>query len=70
VTVAHLGHRSGGAWDAINEAVIMPVFGNEPHPTAITRLARDRGRVATVRLAFEEATPGRALSTLHLEGIR
>lgn len=43
------------AWDAINEAVIMPVFANEPRPNAITRLARERGRVATVRLAFEEA---------------
>ncbi|BCY09874.1 beta-xylanase [Actinoplanes sp. L3-i22] len=44
-----------GTWDAINEAVIMPVFRNEPRPNAITRLAADRGRVATVRLAFEAA---------------
>jgi endo-1,4-beta-xylanase len=43
------------SWDVINEVVIMPVFANEEHPNAITRLARDRGRIATVRLAFEEA---------------
>jgi endo-1,4-beta-xylanase len=43
------------AWDVINEVVIMPVFSNEEHTNAITRLARDRGRIATVRLAFEEA---------------
>jgi len=40
-------------WDAINEAVIMPVFDNGDN--AITPLARDRGRIAMVRLAFEEA---------------
>jgi GH35 family endo-1,4-beta-xylanase len=40
-------------WDAINEAVIMPVFDNGPN--AITPLARARGRIHMVRLAFEEA---------------
>jgi GH35 family endo-1,4-beta-xylanase len=40
-------------WDAINEAVIMPVFVAEDN--AITRLAAARGRVAMVRLAFESA---------------
>ncbi len=40
-------------WDAINEAVIMPVFTAEDN--AITRLARARGRFAALRLAFEEA---------------
>ncbi|MCM4078150.1 endo-1,4-beta-xylanase [Paractinoplanes hotanensis] len=40
-------------WDAINEAVIMPVFANGDN--AITRLARARGRIAMVRMAFEEA---------------
>jgi GH35 family endo-1,4-beta-xylanase len=40
-------------WDAINEVVIMPVFENGDN--GITRLARDRGRIAVVRLAFEEA---------------
>ncbi len=41
------------AWDAINEAVIMPVFANGAN--AITPLARARGRIHMVRLAFEEA---------------
>jgi endo-1,4-beta-xylanase len=40
-------------WDAINEAVIMPVFANGEN--AVTPLARARGRIAMVRLAFEEA---------------
>jgi endo-1,4-beta-xylanase len=41
------------SWDAINEAVIMPVFANGDN--AITRLARARGRLAMVRMAFQEA---------------
>jgi GH35 family endo-1,4-beta-xylanase len=40
-------------WDAINEAVILPVFTAEEN--AVTRLARREGRVAMVRLAFETA---------------
>jgi len=40
-------------WDAINEVVIMPVFDNGAN--AITPLARARGRVPMVRMAFEEA---------------
>jgi GH35 family endo-1,4-beta-xylanase len=40
-------------WDAINEAVIMPVFDNGDN--AITPLAWAKGRVDTIRLAFEEA---------------
>jgi len=49
-------------WDAINEAVIMPVFENGDN--GITRMAREIGRIATVRLAFEEAratNPGATL---------
>ena len=42
-------------WDAINEVVIMPVFSNEAQRNAITRLCSRRGRIPTVRLAFEEA---------------
>ena len=40
-------------WDAINEVVIMPVFENGDN--AITPLARERGRIHMVRMAFEEA---------------
>ena len=41
------------AWDAINEAVIMPVFTAEAN--AITPLAQRLGRVEMVRLAFDTA---------------
>ncbi|MFC8732599.1 endo-1,4-beta-xylanase [Luteimicrobium sp. NPDC057192] len=40
-------------WDAINEVVILPVFDKEDN--AVTRLAQSRGRVETVRLAFDTA---------------
>jgi endo-1,4-beta-xylanase len=40
-------------WDAINEVVIMPVFDNGAN--SITPLARARGRLAMIRMAFEEA---------------
>jgi endo-1,4-beta-xylanase len=40
-------------WDAINEVVIMPVFENGAN--AITPLARAKGRIPMIRLAFEEA---------------
>ena len=49
-------------WDAINEAVIMPVFDREEN--GITRLCQALGRVETVRLAFEtarQANPGATL---------
>lgn len=44
-------------WDAINEAVIMPRFINEPDgvPNAITRMCAAKGRIEMVRLAVEEA---------------
>jgi GH35 family endo-1,4-beta-xylanase len=51
-------------WDAINEAVIMPVFANGDN--AITPLARDRGRIAMVRMAFEEARAANPAATLVL----
>jgi endo-1,4-beta-xylanase len=49
-------------WDAINEAVIMPVFDNGAN--RITDLAKQKGRVETVRLAFEEARAGNPGVTL------
>lgn len=45
-------------WDAINEAVVMPVFANGEN--AITPLAAMKGRVGMVRLAVEEARAGNA----------
>ncbi|WP_250442907.1 endo-1,4-beta-xylanase [Actinotalea sp. C106] len=51
-------------WDAINEAVIMPVFDKEDN--GITRLCREKGRIATVRLAFEEARAANPDATLLL----
>ncbi|WKN48295.1 endo-1,4-beta-xylanase [Nocardioides sp. Arc9.136] len=53
-------------WDAVNEAVIMPVFANEQHENGITRLCRRLGRVETVRLAFEEARAADPAATLVL----
>ena len=53
-------------WDAINEVVIMPVFHNEQHRNGITRLAWERGRIATVRLAFDEARKTNPAATLLL----
>jgi endo-1,4-beta-xylanase len=51
-------------WDAINEVVIMPVFANGDN--AITRLARARGRIHMVRMAFEEARAANPAVTLVL----
>ncbi|MEV0136228.1 endo-1,4-beta-xylanase [Dactylosporangium sp. NPDC050688] len=51
-------------WDAINEAVIMPVFANGDN--AITPLARARGRIYMVRMAFEEARAANPAATLVL----
>ena len=40
-------------WDVVNEAVIMPVF--DRYDNGITRICRANGRIATIRMAFEEA---------------
>jgi GH35 family endo-1,4-beta-xylanase len=51
-------------WDAINEAVIMPVFTNGDN--GITRLARARGRIFMVRMALQEAHEANPAATLVL----
>ena len=51
-------------WDAINEVVIMPVFDNGDN--AITPLARAKGRIAMIRMAFEEARAANPHATLLL----
>ena len=51
-------------WDAINEAMIMPVFQKEAN--AITPLAQRLGRVGMVRLAFETARAANPGATLIL----
>jgi endo-1,4-beta-xylanase len=51
-------------WDAVNEVVIMPVFDKEDN--GITRLCRQIGRIATVRLAFDEAHAANPSATLLL----
>lgn len=51
-------------WDAINELVIMPVFTAEDN--AITPLARQNGRLAMARLAFDEARAANPDATLLL----
>ena len=53
-----------GTWDAINEAVIMPVF--EKEANAVTLLAQRLGRVGMVRLAFDTARASNAGATLIL----
>ncbi|MCX7520822.1 endo-1,4-beta-xylanase [Microbacterium sp. STN6] len=51
-------------WDAINEVVIMPVFANGDN--GITPLARAKGRIPMIRLAFEEARAANPRATLLL----
>ncbi|UJP38859.1 endo-1,4-beta-xylanase [Cellulomonas palmilytica] len=51
-------------WDAINEVVIMPVFRAEEN--AVTPLAWQRGRIETIRLAFETAREANPNATLLL----
>ncbi|PVZ93350.1 1,4-beta-xylanase [Amnibacterium flavum] len=40
-------------WDAINETVILPVFDKDDN--ALTKLAKQRGRIEMIKLAFGEA---------------
>lgn len=49
-------------WDAINEAVIMPVY--DKYDNGLTRVAQRLGRVDTVRTAFDAARSGNPAATL------
>ncbi|MBO4902843.1 MAG: endo-1,4-beta-xylanase [Lachnospiraceae bacterium] len=40
-------------WDVINEVVIMPIF--DKYDNAITRICKEKGRVALIREVFEKA---------------
>ncbi|MFI2751849.1 endo-1,4-beta-xylanase [Cellulomonas sp. P22] len=51
-------------WDVINEVVIMPVFDKQPN--GLTRLCWDRGRIPTIRLAFDTARAADPTATLLL----
>ncbi len=49
-------------WDVVNEAVIMPIF--DKYDNGITRICKERGRIATIRAMFaaaREANPGATL---------
>ncbi len=72
VTLDRVRREVGGfrglidAWDVVNEAVIMPVFENEPDgvPNVVSRIARAKGRIPLIREAFEaarESNPGATL---------
>lgn len=56
------------AWDVVNEAVIMPVFENEPDgvPNVISRIARAKGRIPLIREAFAAAREADPSATLLL----
>lgn len=52
------------SWDVINEVVIMPVF--DKYDNAVTRLAKELGRVGIVKAVFEEARAANPGATLLL----
>ncbi len=49
-------------WDVINEAVIMPIF--DKYDNGLTRLSRERGRIALIRAIFAAARAENAGATL------
>ena len=51
-------------WDAINEAVIMPIF--DKYDNGLTRICLANGRIATVKMAFESARQANPSATLLL----
>jgi len=56
--------RLVSSWDAINEAVIMPVFTNGDN--GVTRLAQKLGSLGMIQLAFDEARAADPTATLHI----
>ncbi|MEU7870528.1 endo-1,4-beta-xylanase [Dactylosporangium sp. NPDC049140] len=53
-----------GAWDVINEVVIMPIF--DRYPNGLTRACRALGRIPLVRHVFEAARAADPTATLLL----
>lgn len=51
-------------WDVINEVVIMPEF--DKYDNAVTRIAKDLGRVGMVKAVFEQARAANPKATLIL----
>lgn len=51
-------------WDVVNESVIMPTY--DRYDNGLTRVARERGRTATLRTAFDEARAANPAATLLL----
>jgi endo-1,4-beta-xylanase len=51
-------------WDAINEAVIMPIF--DKYDNGMTRICLANGRIATVKMAFDSAREANPSATLLL----
>ncbi|GAA3164445.1 endo-1,4-beta-xylanase [Planomonospora alba] len=53
-----------GAWDVINEVVIMPIF--DKYDNGITRLCREIGRIPMVKMVFDAAREADPHATLLL----
>lgn len=51
-------------WDALNEAVIMPIF--EKYDNGITRICREIGRIPMIRMVFDAARAANPAATLLL----
>jgi len=49
-------------WDVINEAVIMPIF--DRYDNGITRICKEKGRIATIKAMFEAARAENPAATL------
>lgn len=51
-------------WDVVNESVVMPTYAR--YDNGLTRVARELGRTATLRMAFDEARAANPAATLLL----